>query len=93
MDIFYAQDAVADLSRLRQFIAEHDPSAAHKIGNDLVDRLEQIAAFPAMGKRVAMAPDPESIRDAIFGNYIVRYSIHRESIIILRIWHHREARE
>ena len=92
MRLFYSEDAVSDLRRLRQFIAEYDPRAAERIGDELLQRLAHIAAFPSMGRPVALAPDPERVRDAIFGNYIVRYSIHRESVIILKIWHHREAR-
>lgn len=26
----------------------------------------------------------------IFGNYVVRYSVHGDSLAVLRIWHHNE---
>lgn len=32
-----------------------------------------------------------SIRDTVFGRYIVRYSIHVSTIIILRVWHELEG--
>lgn len=45
-----------------------------------------------MGRPVTQAPEPEVVRDMIFGNYIVRYSVHGEALVILRLWHHYEQR-
>jgi plasmid stabilization system protein ParE len=90
--LVYSEQAVADLVRLRAFIAEHDPSAASRIAKELVDRLEHLRLFPAMGRRVEQSPDPEAIRDVVFGKYIVRYLVHGESIAVLRVWHHYEQR-
>ncbi|WP_276317321.1 MULTISPECIES: type II toxin-antitoxin system RelE/ParE family toxin [Gammaproteobacteria] len=44
-------------------------------------------AFPKLGTPVALAPVPDVIRDIIFGHYVVRYSLHSNTIIILRVWH------
>ncbi|MCK2148754.1 hypothetical protein MYE70_06705 [Marinobacter alexandrii] len=40
---------------------------------------------------VELAPVPDSIRDMVFGKYIVRYSVHVSAIIILRVWHELEG--
>ena len=93
MKLVYAAEAVADLVRLRAFIAEKDPPAASRIAEELITRVENLILFPEMGRSVALAPDPKSVRDAIFGKYRVRYSIHTEAVVILRIWHHYENRE
>jgi plasmid stabilization system protein ParE len=85
--------AVDDLARLREFIAEHDPGAARRIAADLVNRIEALRDAPLMGWVVGMAPDPESIRDMGFGNYIVRYAVTARSIAVLRVWHHFQSRE
>lgn len=85
--------AVNDLLRLRTFIAEHDPSAARRVAADLVKRLELLRTAPLLGRSVAVAPDPEAIRDMVFGNYIVRYAVTARSIAVLRVWHHFEQRE
>lgn len=92
MRLVYSQDAVADLVRLREFVSAHDPAAARRIAADLTARIEQLCAFPAMGKAVPLAPQPGSVRDFVFGPYIVRYA-HRESaLMILRVWHQLEPR-
>ena len=91
MNLVYSQDAIADLTRLRTFIAENDPAAASRIAADLVTRINSLCAFPEMGRSVPQAPVPDSIRDFIFGKYVVRYTVHGSALVILRIWHHYEG--
>ncbi|WGG03810.1 type II toxin-antitoxin system RelE/ParE family toxin [Pseudomonas sp. GD03721] len=83
---------MADLVRLREFIAENDPLAAARIAAELLSRIENLGLYPEMGRAVELAPSPKAIRDAVFGKYRVRYSAHTETIVILRIWHHNEDR-
>ncbi len=92
MRLVYSVEAVADLVRLRAFITAHDPSAASRIAEELVTRISLVCRFPELGRSVPLAPDPEMVRDAIFGRYVVRYSIHPSSIVVLRIWHQFEDR-
>jgi toxin ParE1/3/4 len=93
MRLAYSAEAVEDLIRLRSFIAEHDPAAATRVGAELVARIDHLRKFPALGKMVTSAPDPEVMRDAILGNYVVRYAILPSSVIILRLWHHAARRD
>ena len=92
MRLVYSREAVADLVRLRAFIAENNPAAAARVAEELIARIENLRVFPDMGKPVPQAPEPNVVRDMIFGNYIVRYSVHREALVILRLWHHYEQR-
>ena len=91
MKLIYSQEAVADLTRLRDFIATNDPTAASRIAADLVTRINGLCAFPEIGRSVSQAPVPDSIRDFVFGKYIVRYTAQGSSLVILRIWHHYET--
>ena len=92
MRLVYAEEAVADLVRLRAFIAEKDPRAAARVAADLITRVEQLRCFPNLGRSVAQAPQAEVVRDMVFGSYVVRYSVHTDAVVILRIWHHYEGR-
>lgn len=92
MKLIYSEQAVGDLRRLRAFIAEHDPSAAARVAEELLTRLDLLRRFPAMGRRVEQAPDPETVRDVVFGAYVIRYLFHGETVAVLRVWHHLEAR-
>lgn len=92
MRLVYSAEAVADLVRIREFIAQNDPAAAARVADELVTRIENLCRFPHIGREVAQAPEPQAIRDMVFGNYIVRYSIHTHALVVLRIWHHHENR-
>ncbi len=91
MRLVYSREAVADLIRLRAFIANNDPAAAARIAADLVARIDNLCTFPEMGRSVSQAPEPDSIRDFIFGKYVVRYTVCGTALVILRIWHHFES--
>lgn len=90
MRLVYSEEAVGDLVRLRSFIAEKDPSAAAHVAEELMARIENLCLFPHMGVEVGYAPPPAEVRDMVFGNYVVRYSVHAEALVVLRIWHHNE---
>jgi plasmid stabilization system protein ParE len=85
--LVYSPEAVEDLVRLRQFVADKDPAAAAHVAAELVGRIEQLLMFPAMGRAVPQSPEPGVVRDFVFGAYVVRYTAHPSALAILRIWH------
>ncbi len=46
MKLVYSAEAVQDLVRLREFIAEKDPTAAARVAAELVARIETLCLFP-----------------------------------------------
>jgi plasmid stabilization system protein ParE len=89
--LVYTDEAIDDLKRLREFIAVHKPTAAARVAAEPVSKIELLPDFPTMGTPVEMAPVPDSVRDVVFGKYVVRYSVHVSAIIILRLWHSLEG--
>ncbi|RUO31648.1 plasmid stabilization protein [Aliidiomarina sedimenti] len=87
MKLVYTDNAIGDLKCLRAFIGAHDGAAANRIAAELIARIALLPDFPKLGTPVQMAPVPENIRDMVFGKYVVRYSLHTNTIIILRVWH------
>jgi plasmid stabilization system protein ParE len=92
IQLVYTREAVNDLKRLRAFIATHNPNSAEKIAAELIKRIKLLQQMPMMGNPVTQAPDPEVIRDMVFGAYVVRYAVHGQTLAILRVWHHYESR-
>ena len=92
MKLSYSPQDIQDLKRLRAFIAEHNPQVAQQIAKKLRLDIQKITKFPSIGAPVEMAPDPKRIRDLIRGNYVIRYLVLEERIVVLRIWHERENR-
>lgn len=90
MRLVYSAEALKDLVRLRDFIAVHNPHAASRIAQQLLQRIEHLRSFPLIGIDVEQAPVAGSVKDFVFGNYIVRYTVQADSLCILRIWHHLE---
>lgn len=92
MILDYSPESVQDLSRLRNFIALHNPNSARKISVKLLKSIKMLIDFPLLGKPVMRASNPEKIRDLFTAQYVVRYLIYEQQIYILRIWHQREDR-
>lgn len=90
VQLIYTQEAIEDLQRLRSFISEQNPVSAKHIAQELIRRIKSLQNMPMMGRPVSSAPDPEVIRDMVFGNCTVRYAIHAQTLAILKVWHHRE---
>ncbi len=91
MKLVYTEEAIEDLKRLRDFIALHNPTAAGRVAAELISKIDLLPDFPKMGTPVELAPVPDTIRDMVFGKYVVRYSVHVSTIIILRVWHELEG--
>lgn len=92
MNIRYSPEAVEDLRRLREFIQAKNPDAAQRASSSLLKGINQLKSFPLLGTQVSRAPNPESVRDLVIGNYLARYLVHGEDIYVLRIWHQKEDR-
>lgn len=90
MRVRYSSESIEDLIRLRDFIREKNPAAAHRIANELLDGIKKLKLFPKIGLPVTRASDPQFIRDLFIGNYVVRYLMGKNEVYILRIWHGKE---
>ena len=90
MKLLFSESAVNDLARLREFIAQHSPTAAQRVGRRLHGAIQRLVATPRIGRSL---PDlPGEIRELIFGRYVVRYKVRMNSLYILRIWYGKEDR-
>lgn len=90
MKLLFSELAVDDLARLREFVAQHNPVTAQRIGRRLHGAISKLVDTPQIGRPV---PDlPGEIRELIFGKYVVRYEVRMNSFYVLRIWHGKENR-
>ena len=95
MNLAFSREARGDLVRLRAFIAKHNPAAAERVARRLIQGIERLIRHPRLGRRVTVAPDqmaPEEIRDWPVGDYVVRYLITEDRLVVLRVWHGKEQR-
>lgn len=91
MKLEYTSQAVNDLKRLNDFVADKHPLAARRIALELREAAEKLKAFPLIGLPVSRAPDSQRIRDLYSGQYTLRYRLLGNDVIqVLRIWHGKE---
>jgi len=86
--------ALADLERLRTFLADKNPAAAQRAVAALEQAMESLDIFPDRGRPSSLARARELIVPFGRSAYIVRYAHLKRAneVVILRIWHGREDR-
>ena len=89
MKIIFTPESVEDLEPLRKFVKQNNPGAANRIAKYLLTGIAKLKVFPNLGIVVKKAQS-DMIRDLILGEYIIRYLVLKETIHILKVWHHKE---
>jgi len=88
MKLEFAHVAINDLKRLRKFIAEKNPAAAQRYSQSLQQSLKGLMLHPKKGRPVE---DLENVRELVAGDYVARYKVKTESIVVLKIKHSKEG--
>ncbi|MGE5543537.1 MAG: type II toxin-antitoxin system RelE/ParE family toxin [Bacillota bacterium] len=78
--------AIADIQEMKAYIAEDNPVAAERMGNDIYSKVEKLADFPQMGvslsSRINMKAD---YRFLVCGMYLIFYKIEGEFVSVYRV--------
>ena len=87
-------DAASDVERVREFIGVHNAEAAKRALRVIFTAIEKLQDFPNLGRPTEDAEIRQIVVRFGAAGYIVRYTILPESgdVLVLRIWHGREAR-
>ena len=64
-------------------ILQDNPTAARNVGQAVIDRIEQLAAFPGLGR----PGEVKGTRELVSQPYVVVYRSTEEMVEILHIWH------
>ena len=89
MKVIYTARAGRDFIRLRDFIRKKNPQAAQKASHQLKKNIQSLVEQPQMG---APVEELEDFRELIARDYIVRYRVLPDEIVILNICHGKEDR-
>jgi plasmid stabilization system protein ParE len=84
--VIFKDTFLADLERIVRFIAVHNPSAARKLGDMIIQSSESLCFFPERHPKVRQRP---GVRRFIIKNYFkVFYRVQPESrtVEVLRCW-------
>lgn len=94
MKLVWLPEARDDIQRLYDFLIEIDPRAAERAVRAIQLGARRLQELPRVGRR--MNDDTE--RRELFvpfgaGAYVLRYRVHSDTVVVIRVWHSREARE
>ena len=90
MQVEWLRAALRNLDDEAAYIAEENPKAAHEFVQAILSGLEQVAAFPAMGKEGRVPGTREWVVSR--WPYIVPYRIREGRLQVMRIFHTRRQR-
>lgn len=93
--ILLSPDAASDVERVREFLDINNPEAAKRALRTIFAVLERVEEFPDLGRPTEDADIRQIVIPFGAAGYIVRYTILPESadVLVLRLWHGREARK
>ena len=92
--VVWLPEALEDVARLYDFLAEMNPQAARNAAERIGDAARQLEDFPERGQ-----PMEDGVRRQVFANfgagaYVIRYRRDDQgSVVVVRVWHSRERRE
>ena len=94
--LIITSQAVDDLERVQNFLAEKSVEAAERAKAVIVEHLEKVQRFPTIYKPVPTEKDTRDIVIA-FGSYgyVLRYRYNQEAdtVTVLNVWHQREKKQ
>lgn len=86
MQIIWEQDAISDLTELRQYTAQFNPIAAVKLGKKIIEANNILIEYPTIGKIGRLHETRELVITST--PYTLIYLVESQSITILRAFHH-----
>jgi len=93
VDIEWSLDALGDLNRFAAFLHERFPDLAARVASELVERAEVLRRHPKIGRAIAGREEyREILLRALGGTYALQYRYDGRSILMLRVFHGREAK-
>lgn len=93
VEIEWLLDALADLDRFAAFLHERSPDLAARVASELVERTDVLRRHPTLGRAFAGREEySELLLQVLGGTYALQYQYDGGSILMLRVFHGREAR-
>jgi len=79
----WTTEASHQLVSLARHIQQDNPTAARNVAQVLIERIEQLAVFPGLGR----PGEVKGTRELVSPPYVVVYRCSEETVEILYVWH------
>ena len=85
MNLYWSPSAIEDLKHLRAYIARDNPPAAAEIASTVLEAVERLRQFPAMG-RPGRVPDTREL--VVPGTpLVIPYTVTEQGVEIVAVLH------
>jgi plasmid stabilization system protein ParE len=93
MKVEWSARALADLNRFEAFLRQDNPALSAVVANEIIAKVQILSHFPKLGRPIGgRGTYRQLILRVLNGSYIFRYGFDGEQVVILRVFHGREAR-
>ncbi len=93
MKVEWSADALADLDRFAAFLHERYPSLAPLIAQEIIEKAELLARHPKAGRPIGGRDEYRQIvLKVLNAAYVFQYRFDGKRLVMLRVFHGREAR-
>ena len=92
VDLDWSEDALADLDRFEAFLENQSPKLAAVVAEEIIARAQLLSRHPKLGRPLSTREEYRQIvMEVLGGSYVFQYRYDGKRIVILRVFHGREA--
>ena len=94
MKVEWSADALADLDRFAIFLHDRFPALAERVAQEIMAKAEVLTEHPQLGRPLRGRQEYRQIvLQVLNARYVFQYRYDGERLVMLRVFHGREARE
>jgi plasmid stabilization system protein ParE len=90
----WSDDALADLNRFAQFLQKESQQLAAIVADEIIVKAQLLSEHPKLGRAISRREEYRQIVMQVLGGaYVFQYRYDGNRVVMLRVFHGREARE
>src|SRR5712691_332235 len=93
IELDWSDDALADLDRFAAFLQDQSPELAATVAQEIIARAQLLSRHPKLGRPLSTREEyRQTVMDVLGAAYVFQYRYDGHRIVMLRVFHGREAR-
>jgi toxin ParE1/3/4 len=93
MKLEWSVDALADLDRFASFLHDRHPSLAKVVAGEIIDKAQILSEHPLLGRALEGREEyRQVVLQVLNAAYVFQYRYDGNRLVMLRVFHGREAR-